>query len=88
MNLIQQKALIPSEIALEYNEGVVNTHDVCIKEAKGELLLYWTTMIYGLRKSWNVSFSSFKKVRISFIAPMNFIDEQNNSIKKPFVVPQ
>ena len=45
-------------------------------------------MICRLRISWNVILCSLKKALILFITPTSFIDEQNNSIRKPFVVLQ
>ena len=45
-------------------------------------------MVCRLRISWNVILFSLKKALILFITPTSFIDEQNNSIRKPFVVLQ
>ena len=91
LSLIEHKAQSDNRIrviALEHNVGVANARNVGIKEAKGEYIALldnddlWTEdklerQLALAQKGANIVYCSY-----------DFIDEQNNSIKKPFVVPQ
>lgn len=91
LSLIKQKAQSDNRIrviSLEHNAGVANARNVGIKEAKGEYIALldnddlWTEdklerQLVLARKGADIVYCSY-----------DFIDEQNNSIKKPFVVPQ
>lgn len=91
LSLIQQKAQSDNRIrviALEHNAGVANARNVGIKEAKGEYIALldnddlWTEdklerQLLIAQKGADIVYCSY-----------DFIDEQNRSIKKPFVVPQ
>lgn len=91
LQLIQQKAKSDDRIrviALEHNAGVANARNVGIKEAKGEFIALldnddlWTDD--KLERQLALANKGADIVYCSY----DFIDEQNNSIKKPFVVPQ
>ena len=91
LSLIQQKAQSDKRIkviTLEHNAGVANARNVGIKEARGEFIALldnddlWTEdklerQLVLANKGADIVYCSY-----------DFIDEQNNSIKKPFIVPQ
>ena len=90
LSLIQQKAQSDSRvrvIALEHNAGVANARNIGIKEAKGEYIALldnddlWTED--KLERQLDLAQKGADIVYCSY----DFIDEQNRSIKKPFVVP-
>ena len=91
LSLIQQKAQNDNRIkviALEHNAGVAHARNVGINEAKGEFIALldnddlWTEN--KLERQLALANSGADIVYCSY----DFIDEQNNSIKKPFIVPQ
>ena len=90
LQLIQQKAQSDDRIrviALEQNAGVANARNVGIKEAKGEFIALldnddlWTED--KLERQLSIAQKGVDIVYCSY----DFIDEENRSIKKPFVVP-
>lgn len=91
LQLINQKAQNDSRIriiALEKNSGVANARNVGIKAAKGEYIALldnddlWTED--KLERQVAIAERGADIVYCSY----NFIDEQNNEIKKPFIVPK
>lgn len=91
LQLINQKAQNDSRIriiALEKNSGVANARNVGIKAAKGEYIALldnddlWTED--KLERQVVIAERGADIVYCSY----NFIDEQNNEIKKPFIVPK
>lgn len=91
LQLIRQKAQSDSRIrviALEQNAGVANARNIGIKEAKGKYIALldnddlWTED--KLQRQLALAENGADIVYCSY----DFIDEQNNSIKKPFIVPQ
>lgn len=91
LQLIKQKAQRDSRIrviALEKNDGVANARNVGIREAKGKYIALldnddlWT--VDKLERQLAIAEKGADIVYCSY----DFIDEQNNEIKKPFIVPQ
>lgn len=91
LQLIQQKAQSDDRIrviALEHNAGVANARNVGIKEARGEFIALldnddlWT--VDKLERQLALANKGADIVYCSY----DFIDEKNNPIKKPFIVPQ
>ena len=91
LQLIKRKAQSDNRIrviALEKNAGVANARNVGIREAKGKYIALldnddlWTADKLGRQlaiaeKGADIVYCSY-----------DFIDEQNNEIKKPFIVPK
>lgn len=91
LQLIKQKAQSDSRIrviALEKNAGVANARNVGIREAKGKYIALldnddlWTAD--KLERQLTIAEKGADIVYCSY----DFIDEQNNEIKKPFIVPK
>ena len=91
LSLIQQKAQSDNRIkviVLEHNAGVENARNVRIKEARGEYIALldnddlWTED--KLERQLALAGNGADIIYCSY----DFIDEQNNPIKKPFIVPQ
>jgi len=91
LSLIQQKAQSDNRIkviALEHNAGVANARNVGIKEARGEYIALldnddlWTED--KLERQLALAGNGADIIYCSY----DFIDEQNNPIKTPFIVPQ
>ena len=91
LQLIRRKAQGDSRIsiiALEKNSGVANARNVGIKEAKGEYIALldnddlWTSD--KLERQLAIAKNGADIVYCSY----DFVDEWNNTIKKPFIVPE
>ena len=91
LQLIKQKAQSDSRIrviALEKNVGVANARNVGIREAKGKYIALldnddlWTAD--KLERQLAIAEKGADIVYCSY----DFIDEQNNEVKKPFIVPK
>lgn len=91
LQLIKRKAQSDSRIrviALEKNAGVANARNVGIREAKGKYIALldnddlWTAD--KLERQLAIAEKGADIVYCSY----DFIDEQNNEIKKPFIVPK
>lgn len=91
LQLIQQKAQSDDRIrviALEHNAGVANARNVGIKEAKGEYIALLDNDDLWTEDKLERQLALAQKGADIVYCSYDFIDEQNNSIKKPFVVPQ
>ena len=91
LQLIQQKAQSDDRIrviALEHNAGVANARNVGIKEAKGEFIALLDNDDLWTEDKLERQLALANKGADIVYCSYDFIDEQNNSIKKPFVVPQ
>lgn len=91
LQLIQQKAQSDDRIrviALEHNAGVANARNVGIKEAKGEFIALLDNDDLWTEDKLERQLALAQKGADIVYCSYDFIDEQNNSIKKPFVVPQ
>lgn len=91
LQLIQQKAQRDSRIrviALEHNAGVANARNVGIKEAKGEYIALLDNDDLWVEDKLERQLSLAQKGADIVYCSYDFIDEQNNSIKKPFIVPR
>ena len=91
LQLIKEKAKIDNRIIvieLEQNRGVANARNIGIKHAIGEYIaLLDNDDLWAedkLERQLMVALSGADIVYCSY----DFIDENNNSIKKPFIVPQ
>lgn len=91
LQLIQHKAQSDSRIRvieLKKNAGVANARNVGVREAKGKYIALldnddlWTED--KLERQLTIAEKGFDIVYCSY----DFIDEQNKSVKKPFIVPQ
>ena len=91
LSLIQQKAQSDNRIkviALEHNAGVANARNVGIKEARGEYIALLDNDDLWTEDKLERQLALANKGADIVYCSYDFIDEQNNSIKKPFVVPQ
>lgn len=91
LQLIQQKAQSDDRIrviALEYNAGVANARNVGIKEAKGAFIALLDNDDLWTEDKLERQLALANKGADIVYCSYDFIDEQNNSIKKPFIVPQ
>ena len=88
LQLIQQKAQSDDRIriiALEHNAGVANARNVGIKEAKGEFIALLDNDDLWTEDKLERQLALAQKGADIVYCSYDFIDEQNNSIKKPFV---
>lgn len=91
LSLIEHKAQSDNRIrviALEHNVGVANARNVGIKEAKGEYIALLDNDDLWIEDKLERQLALAQKGADIVYCSYDFIDEQNNSIKKPFVVPQ
>lgn len=91
LQLIQQKAQSNDRIrviAMEHNAGVANARNIGIKEAKGEYIALLDNDDLWTEDKLERQLALAQKGADIVYCSYDFIDEQNNSIKKPFVVPQ
>lgn len=91
LQLIQQKAQSDDRIrviALKHNAGVANARNVGIKEAKGDYIALLDNDDLWTEDKLERQLALAQKGADIVYCSYDFIDEQNNSIKKPFVVPQ
>ena len=91
VSLIKHKAQSDSRIrviALEHNAGVANARNVGIREAKGEYIALLDNDDLWTEDKLERQLALAQKGADIVYCSYDFIDEQNNSIKKPFVVPQ
>ena len=91
LSLIEHKAQSDNRIrviALEHNVGVANARNVGIKEAKGEYIALLDNDDLWTEDKLERQLALAQKGADIVYCSYDFIDEQNNSIKKPFVVPQ
>lgn len=91
LQLVQQKAQSDDRvrvIALEHNAGVANARNVGIKEAKGKFIALLDNDDLWTEDKLERQLALANKGADIVYCSYDFIDEQNNSIKKPFIVPQ
>ena len=91
LQLVQQKAQSDDRIrviVLEHNTGVANARNVGIKEAKGKFIALLDNDDLWTEDKLERQLALANKGADIVYCSYDFIDEQNNSIKKPFVVPQ
>lgn len=90
LSLIKQKALRDSRvrvIALEHNAGVANARNVGIKKAEGEYIALLDNDDLWTEDKLERQLALAQKGADIVYCAYDFIDEENRSIKKPFVVP-
>lgn len=91
LSLIEHKAQSDNRIrviALEHNAGVANARNVGIKEAKGEYIALLDNDDLWTEDKLERQLALAQKGADIVYCSYDFIDEENNSIKKPFIVPQ
>lgn len=91
LHLIQQKAQSDGRIrviALEMNAGVANARNVGIKEATGKYIALLDNDDLWVEDKLERQLAIAEKGADIVYCSYDFIDEQNNAIKKPFVVPK
>ena len=91
LQLVQQKAQSDDRvrvIALEHNAGVANARNVGIKEAKGKFIALLDNDDLWTEDKLERQLALANKGADIVYCSYDFIDEQNNPIKKPFIVPQ
>lgn len=91
LSLIQQKAQSDNRIkviALERNAGVANARNVGIEEAKGEYIALLDNDDLWTEDKLERQLAIAEKGADIVYCSYDFIDEQNSTIKKPFIVPQ
>ena len=91
LQLIQQKMKSDERIrviALEHNVGVANARNAGIKEAKGEYIALLDNDDLWTEDKLERQLALAQRGADIVYCSYDFIDEQNNTIKKPFVVPQ
>lgn len=91
LSLIEHKAQSDNRIrviALEHNAGVANARNVGIKEAKGEYIALLDNDDLWTEDKLERQLALAQKGADIVYGSYDFIDEENNSIKKPFIVPQ
>ena len=90
LSLIQHKAQSDSRIrviALEHNAGVANARNVGIKEAKGEYIALLDNDDLWTEDKLERQLALAQKGADIVYCSYDFVDEQSNPIKKPFIVP-
>lgn len=91
LSLIEHKAQSDNRIrviALEHNAGVANARNVGIKEAKGEYIALLDNDDLWTEDKLERQLALAQKGADIVYCSYDFIDEENNSIKKPFIVSQ
>ena len=91
LQLIQQKAQCDNRIriiALAHNVGVANARNAGIAEAKGEYIALLDNDDLWTEDKLERQLALAQKGADIVYCSYDFIDEQNHSIKKPFIVPQ
>lgn len=91
LQLIRQKAKSDNRIriiTLKKNAGVAKARNIGIAEAKGEYIALLDNDDLWVDDKLERQLSIAKKGADIVYCSYDFIDEQNNTIKKPFIVPQ
>ena len=91
LQLIKQKAQSDSRIriiALEQNVGVANARNIGIRKAKGRYIALLDNDDLWTEDKLERQITLAEKGADIVYCSYDFIDEQNNEIKKPFIVPQ
>lgn len=91
LQLIQQKAQSDERIriiTLEHNVGVANARNTGIKNAKGKYIALLDNDDLWTEDKLECQLELAKKGADIVYCSYDFIDEQNDTIKKPFVVPR
>ncbi|MDO4385128.1 MAG: glycosyltransferase [Clostridia bacterium] len=90
LQLIRRKAQSDNRIriiALEQNAGVANARNVGIMQAKGEYIALLDNDDMWVADKLKRQLALAQKGADIVYCSYDFIDEQNNAIKKPFIVP-
>ena len=91
LQLIKQKAQSDSRIrviALEKNVGVANARNVGIREVKGKYITLLDNYDLWTADKLERQLAIAEKGADIVYCSYDFIDEQNNEVKKPFIVPK
>lgn len=90
LQLIQKKASLDNRIriiALKKNVGVANARNIAIAQAKGIYTAFLDNDDLWVEDKLERQFLLAKKGASIVYSSYDFIDEKNNSIRKPFIVP-